>query len=324
MILSLKEEVSETDTLLGFYNDVIRVFNKEPEAGLDRWICDDLFEDVKKKLPQYYLPHVEAALISKNLTQICDHLSNSDILIELGSGAHEVFFSKTQKILSNLPHINKYFPIEICEESLEDTIKHAKIFNSSIEVKGLLDDFFKDSWSYLTSPETVVVCFGNTLGNVPERLNKPAVNLQKKLQQIRNNLPKGAKFLIGYDCNPNQQDILRTYGNDIFEEYVLNVFHKISSKVATFGFNASDFRCETTWHPQSFACIRNAVLLRDVSFLIGKKHFSFKQGDSFPFAYSYKYPVSYFSEVAKKANFESVDAFIDDSKRVALQLFEAT
>lgn len=271
----------------------------------------------------YYLVREEAELISEHAESIAKAIGSNISLIELGPGTETAILRKTLPLLKAIKNLKSYSPVDLCPTYLENAIRVVGRHMPNIFIDGHLSDFY-DGNTLPNKPQNPFVFFpGGTIGNIPGSFESPQHNqVTHKLSQLKRLLNPEGFLLISYDSNQDEASLMAAYDNAVFHEYVLNIFHLINRDLNTVGLDPYGFKVETVWHQDHYCLASYAVATKSQTVFIDKEKIHIHKGHKMHVCSSYKFPREYFTKIAHKAGYKTVDTFMSKNGRMALQLLK--
>jgi dimethylhistidine N-methyltransferase len=249
-----------------------------------RWLYDrrgsELFEEITQ-LPEYYPTRTETALLEKYSGEMAALAARDAAVVEFGSGS-----SAKTPILLRAVRPAAYVPIDISGDFLRDSAESLAAAFPDIAVHPVEADFMRP----LALPGEIdglprLGFFpGSTIGNMVAR---SAVDL---LRAMKETLGDGARLLIGMD-RIKDVEVLRAAYDDaagVTAQFNLNLLHRINAELdGTIPIDA--FRHRAIWNDDLSRIEMHLEALRDVSFTVASRPFSFRKGETIHTENSHKY-----------------------------------
>jgi L-histidine N-alpha-methyltransferase len=244
-------------------------------------------------LPEYYLTRTEKDILTKYHSDICSLIGSKATLIELGCGSEE----KIQLILESLQRRNRYIPIDISQEALNNTV--AKLLDSYplLDVKAIRADYTQ-ALSFLcqgSEEKNVILFLGSTIGNFDENYR------EKFLYQLAKNLNPHDGLLIGIDLKKSPHILEAAYNDSqgITAAFNKNLLHRINRELD------ADFQVQQFKHHAFFNTIKSRIEMHLISgtvqeVSIGDETFSFLPGETIHTENSYKFDLKEFEQTLVK------------------------
>lgn len=245
-------------------------------------------------LPEYYLTRSEKEILTTFHSDICTFIGHNSPLIELGCGSEE----KIQLILESLQHGNRYIPIDISREALNNTVEKLLDSYPLLDVKAIRADYTQ-ALSFLcqgSEDKKVILFLGSTIGNFDEN------DREKFLCQLTKNLNPNDGLLIGMDLKKSPSLLEAAYNDSqgITAAFNKNLLHRINREL-----NAN-FQVEQFTHHAFFNNVKNRIEMHLISetvqeVLIGNETFSFLPGETIHTENSYKFDLKEYEQTLVKA-----------------------
>ena len=269
-----------------------------------------LFEAITH-LPQYNATRDELDLYKEQMPVIAEKLPKNACLVDLGAGnckkAEQViqFLLPKQYVAVDLPsdffsksvlNFKKKFP--------EVTVNSVNLDFSNGFSSKLLKKFLKDSLN-----EPLVYFYpGSTIGNFTPEYS---------IKFLRNLSADG--ILIGVDLMKPVEILLEAYDDNVG---VTSAFNKNClvhfNRVAQTNFDIKNWKHEARFNDKESRVEMHLVSVKDQIINSPLGEISFRKNQTIHTENSYKYTVSSFSKILKKAGFTSINSFVHSTKRYAL------
>ena len=272
-----------------------------------------LFEKIMS-LPEYYPSRTEISLLKKYQNEIAETIGENKVLIEPGAGNCE----KVQYILQSL-NPECYIPIDIYADFLFECASNLSNKFPNVNVHAVADDMkakievperFKNN-------DKVIFYPGSTIGNY-----KPAEALEF-LKHVRELAGEKGGLLIGVDLQKDKKVLDAAYNDKqgvtaLFNLNVLNHVSKLlDSKIDTNHFEHVAFyneeHCRIEMHLESKA--DHHCYFGDVGYV------HFMEQERIHTEYSYKYTIDSFSQLAREADLNLKNYWVDENKLFSIQYY---
>jgi len=273
--------------------------------------------------PEYYLTGVEIEILNNFSADIASLFKdfNQIAMIELGSGSS----TKTRILLQHF--VDKisakqmyYFPVDLSNSILEETINKLPIEFPSIEILAIHSDYIRGirmvevilnkDVGTKESFNKLVIFLGSSIGNFEPN------EASAFLQQIRSSIGNSTnnKFLIGFDLHKDAEILEAAYNdrNGITAKFNLNILARINRELG------GEFDLNTFYHSAFYNLMKRRVEMHLVSKIdqnikinnLGKT-VTFKKGESIHTESSYKYSIDQIRELAENSGFKVEKNFTD-------------
>ncbi|WP_034670603.1 L-histidine N(alpha)-methyltransferase [Ectobacillus panaciterrae] len=244
-------------------------------------------------LPEYYLTRSEKEILTTFHSDICAFIGHNSPLIELGCGSEE----KIQLILESLQRGNRYIPIDISREALNNTVEKLLDSYPLLDVKAIRADYTQ-ALSFLcqgSEEKKVILFLGSTIGNFDEN------DREKFLCQLAKNLNPNDGLLIGIDLKKSPRLLEAAYNDSqgITAAFNKNLLHRINLELD------ANFQVEQFTHHAFFNNVKNRIEMHLISntvqeVLIGNETFSFLPGETIHTENSYKFDLKEYEQILVK------------------------
>ena len=249
-----------------------------------RWLYDhrgsELFDEITR-LPAYYPTRTETALLKQVMPEIAARIPRGTAVVELGAGSA----TKTPLLLEAI-HPATYVPVDISGDYLRESAAEIASQFPNMTVEPVEADFarpFELPGSIASLPKLGFFP-GSTIGNFVPR---SATNL---LRSFRDLLGIGAQLLIGMDRVKPIDRLIAAYDDaeGVTAAFNLNLLERINRELdGTVPLDA--FRHEARWNDILSRIEMHLVAMRDVTFTVASREFSFAKGSSIHTENSHKY-----------------------------------
>ena len=294
----------------GFLSETIAGLSRPQKTLPFKFLYDEqgskLFNDICE-LEEYYPTRTENQILRDNIWEIAGLIGEGCRLVEFGSGTS----TKTRHLLTHLPGMSGYVPIDICGPQLLESAAQLAREYPGLEIVPLEADYndiseFPSTWQ---KPRRTVAFFpGSTIGNLE---SAEAVAFLCKVACLCGN---DGGLLIGIDRKKDRR-ILEPAYNDrkgVTAMFNLNILARANRELGA-DFDLSAFR-----HHAPYNEIRSRIEMHLVSQCrqtvhLDSQDFSFAEGEYLTTEYSYKYTVKGFERLAARAGFELVKNWEDQN-----------
>ena len=173
----------------------------------------------------------------------------------------------------------------------------------------------------------IIVQFGTTLGNMPGTINgqMPETEVLGALRHIRDTFMRpGDIAVFGIDMNQDPGSIRQCYRGKIHKVFAMATLDRIRDELDTSGrFQPEKFDYVQRWRKDSHLYSHCWRAKADMSFVIGDRPISLKEGTLTPYANCYRYPQSFLDPIYPKAGLERLEVFASSHKRMHHQVLKA-
>jgi len=269
---------------LAFRDDVIAGLSAPIPAIPARWLYDhrgsELFDEITR-LPTYYPTRTETAIFNDIMPDVASRVPKGAAVVEFGAGSQ----TKTPLLLEAIAPA-AYVPVDISGDYLEQSAAELQERFPKLEVIPVVADFARPFSLPGGIEQLPRLGFfpGSTIGNfVPSS----ATDL---LRHFRNLLGEGAQLLIGMDRVKRVERLIAAYDDpeEVTAQFTLNILTRINRELDG-DIPVDAFRHEARWNDILSRIEIHLVALRDVTFNVSGRRFSFAQGSSIHVENSHKY-----------------------------------
>ncbi len=263
-----------------------------------------LFNEICE-LEEYYPTRTETKILRDHIREITDLIGEEIRLVEFGSGTS----TKTRLLLTHLPAISDYVPIDISGTQLSESCTQLAGEFPGLEIRPLEVDYGE----VLCLPDpsrkpkrTVAFFPGSTIGNFE---SEDAIAFMKTVASL---CGADGGLLIGIDLRKERR-ILEPAYNDcrgITARFNLNILARMNRELAA-DFDLSAFFHHAPYNARLGRIEMRLVSRREQLAHLGGYEFQFGQGECITTEYSYKYTLPGFARLASTAGFEVVKSWED-------------
>ena len=290
-----------------FAADVLSGLSLPQKALPCRWFYDargsDLFERITQ-LPEYYPTRVETEILEAHAADIAAHAPARALLVEFGSGSSR----KTEVLLSALPNLAAYAPIDVSRSALDEARERLRRRFPHLRVLPVAGDFsveLKLPFDVARAPRLGFFP-GSTIGNFEP---KAAGRL---LTRFGKTLGAGARLVLGVDLRKPTNRLIPAYddASGVTAAFNLNLLRRINEELGG-DFDLSSFAHEAIWNKREGRIEMRLVSRRKQAVHILGGTFEFHEGERIHTENSYKHTVEGFQALASHAGWRALDCWTD-------------
>lgn len=263
--------------------------------------------------PEYYLTRTELGIMQQSIQEIAALLGAGVALVEYGSGSS----LKTAILLDHLPALACYIPIDISKEHLLNAANRLAAQYPHLEILPVCADYSQPF--QLPTPSQAATRYvayypGSTISHF-----HPA-DAVAFLTQVRQVCGPDSRLLLGVDLKKAAHIIEPAYNDraGFSRAFTDNILHHINQRfAATFdptGFAHLAFYNEAVGRVEFYLASQRPQLAQ-----INGERIPFAAGERINLAYSYKYSLPEFAELAAKAGWSVQRVWTDDQHLFSVQ-----
>ena len=164
----------------------------------------ELFEEITR-LPEYYPTRTEIAILDAHAAEIASRVDDGAVLVEFGSGSSR----KTEILLSCLPRLRAYVPIDVSESALEEAKRRLIKRFPALAVRPIAGDFSR----LLALPPDLAKARklgffpGSTIGNFSPFAARTLLGAMRRL------LAPDGWLIVGVDLKKDARKLVRAYND---------------------------------------------------------------------------------------------------------------
>lgn len=285
-----------------------------------------LFEEICMQ-PEYYLNRIESQILKNSVDEILKIIGGQEIsVIELGNGNSLKTRILLGPFLSRLKLVS-YFPIDVSLKMLKKSIRDLFREYVNLQIYGVCSDYVSglvkiNEFIKLKKKipnKKFIIFLGSSIGNFDP---KDAMGF---LHSIARYVRKEDLLLIGIDLEKDKSILDRAYNdkNGITAKFNFNVLARINRELDG-EFNISKFEHKSFYNTRKHRIEMHLESKLDQQVRIGAigKIFYFKKGETIHTENSYKYSLSRFNSLVKKAGLQVIRNFTDPNKQFTLILLK--
>lgn len=299
---------SEEEARAAFARDVIAGLTAPRKTLRPKYFYDEegsrLFEEITQ-VPEYYPTRTELGILEDNGTAIASLIPAGGALVEFGAGSSV----KIRTVLRALDKLAIYVPVDISAEFLAGEAAVLQKDFPKLKVLPVVADFTRPFALPAAARNSPRVGFfpGSTIGNFEPG---EAENFLTHAARI---LGPGSHLIVGVDLLKNA-DVLHAAYNDaagVTARFNLNLLARINRELG------ADFDLDAFEHQAIFNDKRSRVEMHLVSrerqrvSICGRK-VDFEAGETIHTECSYKYTLSSFGALARRAGWIPVKSWTDE------------
>jgi dimethylhistidine N-methyltransferase len=308
LALDLLRSDSEEDARAAFARDVVAGLTAERKMLRAKYFYDEegsrLFEEITR-LPEYYPTRTEIGILETNGRAIAQLIPAGGALVEFGSGSSV----KIRTILRALDKLAVYVPVDISADFLAGEAADLQRDFPNIRVLPVAADFTRPFRLPTAAANRPRVGFfpGSTIGNFEPG---EAENFLRHAGRILGN---DAHFIVGVDLLKDPRVLHAAYNDaaGVTARFNLNLLARINRELgARFDLDAFD-HCALFDEKRSRIEMHLVSRTRQRVSICGRK-VEFEPGETIHTECSYKYTLSSFGALARRAGWTPVQSWTDE------------
>lgn len=299
---------TEEDARAAFARDVIAGLSGSRKTLRPKYFYDEegsrLFEEITRA-PEYYPTRTEIGILEENGAAIASLIPAGGALVEFGSGSTV----KIRTILRALDKLAVYVPVDISGDFIAAEAAALQKDFPSIRVMPVQADFTKPFTLPAAALNRPRVGFfpGSTIGNFEPG---EAENFLRHAGRI---LGAGSHLIVGVDLIKNANVLTAAYNDSagVTARFNLNLLVRINRELG------GDFDLDNFEHAAVFNDKRSRMEMHLVSrsrqqVSVCGREFEFEPGETIHTECSYKYTLSSFGALARRAGWTPVRNWTDE------------
>jgi L-histidine Nalpha-methyltransferase len=290
-----------------FLRDVVAGLTAEPKYLLPKYFYDEagarLFEDITAQ-PEYYPTRCELEVLRAHGREIARFIPAGAALIEFGSGSSR----KVRLLLAGAPAIAAYVPVDISHEMLAHEAQALGRDHPGLVVLPFAADFTRP---FVLPPAlagmTHVGFFpGSTIGNFEPH------EAASFLRHAGAMLGRGSAMIIGVDLVKEPARLNAAYNDaaGVTARFNLNLLARINRELGA-DFDLQSFRHHAFYDGVLRRIEMHLVSRRPQQVRVAGRSIQFRSGETIHTENSYKYTLSSFTALARRAGWSPAAAWTD-------------
>ena len=283
-----------------------------------RWLYDrrgsELFEEITR-LPEYYPTRTETALLERHSNEIAAMVGTDEAVVEFGSGS-----STKTPLLLRAVHPAAYVPIDISGDFLRESAEALRAEFPDLPIHPVEADFMRriELPAEIAAAAKLGFFPGSTIGNLVPRT---AVDL---LRAMKETLGDGSRLVIGMDRTKDVEVLLAAYDDaaGVTAEFNLNLLRRINAELDG-DIPVESFRHRAIWNDAMSRIEMHLEALRDLSFTVSGRRFTFSAGATIHTENSHKYGYRDSRLLLRAAGWGVVRDWTDEREYFSIILAEA-
>lgn len=287
--------------------------NKElPDTLLYSEQGSQYFEEVTHT-KGYYLTRTEIAIMESSVKEMAQAIGDATLLVEYGSGSSR----KTRLLLSAMPTLAGYVPLDISKEFLLTSAKQIATDYPALEVLPVCADYEQNfTIPTPTKPFTRRVGYfpGSTIGN---RTQAKALEF---LRKVRRDMGEGGGLLIGVDLKKDTQFLANAYNEneDMAQAFVLSTLETLNRDYGA-NFNITQFRFQFHYNADKGWVEIGIVSLQNQTVQVCGQSVEFRANERILIQVACKYTLDEFADLAHQAGWKVQQVWTDNKQWFSVQ-----
>jgi L-histidine N-alpha-methyltransferase len=302
-----------------FASDVLKGLSASHKSLPCRWFYDargsDLFEQITR-LSEYYPTRSEIEILERRAAEIAEIGPADGVMVEFGSGSSR----KTEILLSALPDLAAYAPIDVSAPALEDAERRLAARFPKLRVLPVTGDFSGELNLPSALPQARRLGFfpGSTIGNF-----QPAA-ARDLLEAFSRLLGDGANLIVGVDLRKSLDILLPAYDDreGVTAEFNRNLLRRINVELGG-DFDLEQFAHEAVWNEKDSRVEMHLVSRREQSVGVLGRVFRFAASERIHTENSYKHTIDGFRDLARRAGWQPTHVWTDEARRFSVHCLSA-
>jgi dimethylhistidine N-methyltransferase len=294
--------------------EVISGLQKTPKFVSAKFLYDkqgsELFDAICN-LQEYYITRTEMSILRDNAIEIAAQIGDG-VLIEFGSGSSQ----KVRIILDTMEQLPTYIGLDISIQHLYESCLNLAATYSNLETIAICADYtqpidFPEIQS-IKDKHKVAFFPGSSIGNL-----EPEETIQF-LKNTAKLVGTNGSLLIGVDLKKDKSILEPAYDDfqGVSAAFALNLLTRINRELRA-NFNLNNFSYKAFYNPLGRIEMYIVSLTEQIINIDGLE-IPFQAGELLRTEYSYKYSITEFQELAKKASFQPQYVWTDSQQLFSL------
>jgi dimethylhistidine N-methyltransferase len=263
--------------------------------------------------PGYYLTRTEIGIMESSVKEMAKAVGDAALLVEYGSGSSR----KTRLLLSAMPTLAGYVPLDISKEFLLTSAKQIAADYPTLEVLPVCADYEQNFTIPTPSkPFTRRVAYfpGSTIGN---RTQAKALEF---LRKVRCDMGKDGGLLIGVDLKKDTQLLANAYNEneDMAQAFVLSSLETLNRDYGA-DFDLNQFRFQFHYNSDKGWVEIGIVSLQNQTVQVCGQSVDFSANERILLQVACKYTLDEFADLAHQAGWKVQQVWTDDKQWFSVQ-----
>jgi dimethylhistidine N-methyltransferase len=264
------------------------------------------------ELDEYYLTRTELAIMHRHAGEMAAAIGDRALLIEYGSGSS----TKTRVLLDRLTSPAAYVPIDISGDHLSQSAHSLAHAYPHLDVLPVCADYttrFHVPEPDVSATRRVVYFPGSTIGNFEP---DDALAFLRRIARV---CGPGGGLLIGVDLKKDPSVLHAAYNDaqGVTAAFNLNLLARLNRDLGA-DFDVSAFAHYAFYNPRRGRIEMHLVSRAPQRVRIDGETIPFADGESIFTESSYKYAMLDFTDLAKRAGFNSEQVWTDAQRRFSV------
>jgi dimethylhistidine N-methyltransferase len=261
----------------------------------------------------YYLTRTEIAIMESAVKEMAEAIGDATLLVEYGSGSSR----KTRLLLSAMPTLSGYVPLDISKEFLLESARQIATDYPTLEVLPVCADYEQNfNIPVPTKPFTRRVGYfpGSTIGN---RTQAKALEF---LRKVRHDMGEGGGLLIGVDLKKDTQLFANAYNENepMAQAFVLSSLETLNRDYGA-DFDLTQFRFQFHYNENEGWVEIGIVSLQNQTVQVCDQRVEFGVNERILLQVACKYTLAEFADLAHQAGWKVQQVWTDDKQWFSVQ-----
>ena len=215
--------------------------------------------------------------------------------IDLGPGGEASVQAKSIPMMKALSATD-YFPVDLSPALANEALATMKEALPTVDGKPVIADFFENIPD--RKDNALLAIMGGTIGNFETHASEDG--LLSRLSEIfsiyRRAVGSNSYFLVSFDANTNGQEVVAAYDCPQFDYLIRGCVER--------AIDTSGFDYKVNWTPDNYQLALGFRSNRDQIIHFDGAQYAVEKDEYLPVLNSYRFPVAFVTEAAKKAGWE--------------------
>lgn len=253
-----------------------------------------IYKDFMENCHDYYALEAESKLI-RDTKAYSSSLQNIASVIELGPGTLKSIQNKTIPLLLSSDSINKYLPVDICQDTCAFAASYVKKILPNITTHPVSRDFSDSLSIFKAIPNKAIVFLGGTLGNFDDAA------ILRFLIDIKETMSIGDIFMASFDSNKDPEKLAKAYNNAWTVRLTTSPLLYFQERYPCTPFEESDLVPYYKWDAEASCVITGVTLKKDILFSKNTRTAHLQAGKEYHLISSRKFTLNQIEEYFHKA-----------------------
>lgn len=274
------------------------------------------YNDLIYKVYAYYLYRNEVHILQNYAHPLASHVPDKATIVEFGVGTEIAFTNKTLPFLKAIQALDRYVPVDLCLPYLTQAEAILAQELPDVNFYGIQTDFVKNLSLVKDFANPVVFFKGSTITNLSPDI---CIDFFRRLSDA---LPSKGILIVGENRNPSEENLRCAYINPPLANLMMSIFHLLKRDFQVENFIPGAFEYRFDWLADRYCVAHMAVATQAQRFELDGALIEIEANDEFHIVSSYKYPVEFFQDMARKGGLNPISLIAEDGNPMVIHILQ--